>query len=163
MPVLSGLRRTVLAPAAVLLLPAYLSACFHYVPASLSPLPKPKTEVRVTLAKPMDITMGEFTLHDVTTIEGIVTETNSDTLGLVARWLRPRVGPKYDAIGGAYYFSLEGIGQLEQWRVSGKRTAVLLAAGVAVAAFFVELGRRALGGELTGPPTGDTQSVVAPR
>lgn len=147
-------------PVAAVLL---LTGCFHYVPAEVPPLPKPETEVRVTLTSALDIPMGEFTLNDVTRIEGIVAEADNDTLGLVAKWLHVRVGRKYDALFGSYNIPVAGIEQLEEWRLSGKRTIVLAGLSVAVVAVFFELARRALSSELPGPPGGDTQSVVAPR
>ena len=52
------LRRVSRPIAAVLL----FTGCFQYVPAP-PPLPGPQTEVRVTLAQPMYIPMGEFTLN----------------------------------------------------------------------------------------------------
>lgn len=146
-------------PVAALLL---FTGCFHYVPAEVTQLPKPETEVRVTLTDPLDIPMGEFTLHDVTRIEGIVAETNGDTLGLVARWLYPQVGRKYDALFGSYNIPVAGIGQLEEWRFSGKRTAIFVGVSAALAMVVVASVWRVIRGEEPGgepPPV----SVVAPR
>lgn len=163
MPVVSGLRRTVLAPAAVLVLPAYLSACFHYVPVNVPPLPKPQAEVRVTLAKPLDIAMGEFTLNKVSGIEGIVAAADADTLGLVARWLYPRGGQRYDALYGSYGIPLSGIEQLEEWRFSARRTAILLGVGAVTVGVFFSLARRGLSSQPPPPPPPDVTSIMGPR
>lgn len=151
-----SLRRPV---AAVLL----FTGCFHYVPAAVSPLPPEQTEIRVTLADPIDITMGDFTLNDVTRIEGIVAEANGDTLGLVAKWLYPRFGRKYDALFGSYDIPVSGIEQLETWRFSGKRTALVVGAAAAVTAFAVAAVWRAVAGGGGGEPPPPAISGVVPR
>ncbi|MBI2537146.1 MAG: hypothetical protein HYW06_09360 [Gemmatimonadetes bacterium] len=160
---MSAMRRLVFAPAATLLLPAYVAACFHYVPIDVPPLPKAQTEVRVTLASPMDISMGEFTLNDVTRIEGIVTEVNGDTLGLVARWLHPRAGNRYDAMFGSYDIPVTNIEQLEAWRLSGRRTAILLGATAAGVAVFFDLIRRVVSGDRPGDIPPPEASILVPR
>lgn len=114
-----------------------VTGCFQYVPVQVSPPPKPQTEVRVTVAEPFDIPMGEFTLNDVTRVEGIVAEANGDTLVLVAKWLHPRVGRKYDALYGSYAIPFAEIKQLERWRFSGKRTVLFLGATGAITAFVL--------------------------
>ncbi|MBI2404370.1 MAG: hypothetical protein HYV20_16855, partial [Gemmatimonadetes bacterium] len=121
MPGPSAFRGAVLVPPVAALL---VTGCFHYVPAAPGALPKPDTEVRVTFAQPIDIPMGEFTLNEVTRIEGVVAQADRDTLGLVARWLYPRVGRKYDAMFGSYNIPRGEIQQLEEWRFWGKRTAI---------------------------------------
>jgi len=140
-PITSVFRRTVLAPGAALLLPAYLSACFHYVPAAVEPLPGPRTEVRVHLAQPLRVPLGEFTLEDVATIEGIVAETTGDTLGVWAKWLYPRLGTRYDALGATFHVSRGSISRLDQYRFSTTWTAVTLGvAGAVVVGFFALIG-----------------------
>lgn len=148
------------APIAAVLL---LTGCFHYVPAQIPPLPKPETEVRVTLADPLDIPMGEFTLNHVTRIEGIVAAADGDTLALVAKWLHPRGGRRYDALFGSHNIPVAGIEQLEEYRFSGKRTAILLGAGAAVVAAFFDLIRRVVTGDQPGGFPPPEASVVAPK
>jgi len=162
-PVMSDVRRRALAPAAALLLPAYLAACFQYVPAALPPLPKPSTQVRVTLAEPMNISMGEFTLHDVTRIEGLVAAANGDTLGLVAKWLYPRVGRKYDALYGSYDVPLAEVQQLEAWRFAPKRTAVFLGVTAVATVVILHTVWRVVSGGRLGEVEPPPASVVAPR
>ncbi|GIW51415.1 MAG: hypothetical protein KatS3mg081_0770 [Gemmatimonadales bacterium] len=127
-------RRLVRPVAAALL----LTGCFQYVPASSTP--PPQTEVRVTLSRALDIQMGEFTLSEVNRVEGVVADTSGQNLALVARWLYPRAGRKYDAQYGSYDFPLSDVQKLEVWQFSPKRTAILgvvVAGGVATLLRFV--------------------------
>lgn len=110
------------APVAASLL---VTACFQYVPAQVPPIPPPETEIRVTLATPLDIPMGEFTLNGVTRIEGVVADSNGQGISLVARWLYPTGGRKYHAQYGSYDVPLGQIQQLEVWRFSPRRTLIL--------------------------------------
>ncbi len=133
MRMVSGFRRRI-APVAAVLLPAYLAACFHYVPVDAGWMPHLGTNVRATLSNPRPFDFGTLTVNDVRRVEGTVVETYPDSLGLWVTWLYPLVGEKYDANRSQFYLQRTGIAQLEQWRVSSKDTAVLLgvAAGVMV-------------------------------
>jgi hypothetical protein len=139
------------------------TGCFHYVPTDVSSPPKPETEVRITLAQPMDVPMGEFTLNEVTRIEGIVTGADGDTLGVVARWLRPRVGRRYDALFASYNIPVSGIGQLEEWRVSGKRTILFAGALGVVTVVVLDAIWKVVRGDPGGDVTVPENSVAAPR
>jgi hypothetical protein len=144
---MSALRRKVMTPAAALLLPAYLSACFHYVPASTDPLPGPQSDVRVGLTSPIDVPLGEVTLHDVTTVEGVVARSGTDSLSVFARWLYPQLGTKYDALGATFDFPKSSIARVEAYRLSPKLTvgAGLIAGAVLMA--FLEAIHLAVGGQ----------------
>lgn len=145
-----GFRRTIAAPAAALLLPAYLSACFHYVSGATDPLPGPQSEVRVGLTAPISVPLGEVTLHDVTTVEGVVAQSGADSLSVFAKWLYPQVGIKYDALGATFQFPKSNIARLEQYRFSTPMTlgAGLVAGAVVVA--FLEAVHLAVGGQGSG-------------
>jgi hypothetical protein len=140
-----------------------VAGCFHYVPAAAGSAPRPETEVRVTLAQPIDIPMGEFTLNDVTRIEGVVTAADGDTLGLVAKWLRPQVGRRWDALFATYNIPVADIGQLEQWRLSGKRTVLFVGASAVVTAVVLNAVWRVVRGDRPGDVDVPPASVVAPR
>ena len=162
MTLMSGLRRNVLGPAAALLLPAYLSACFQYKPAGVEPLPGPRTEVRVHLAPPIQVPLGEVTLHDVTTIEGIASDASNDTLGVYAKWLYPRVGSKYDALGATFRVPKGRITQVEQYRFSPQRTFLAVAVtGGAIMGFLYAVGLARFGGGAPELPP-EQQSVRRP-
>lgn len=159
MPMTSVVRRSVLAPAAALLLPAYLSACFRYVPAGVEPLPNPRTEVKVHLATPIQVPLGEVTLREVTTIEGIVSDATGDTLGVFANWLYPRVGTKYDAMGATFRVGKQDILSVDQYRFSPPRTAIAVAVtGALLVSFLYAIGLAQFGGS-TGDKPPDNQSV----
>lgn len=153
-------RNTAFRPIAAMLM---LTGCFHYVPAAVEPPPRAQTEVRVTLAQSIDIPMGEFTLNEVTRIEGIVAAADGDTLGLVARWLYPRVGRKYDAMYGSYGIPVTQIQQLEEWRLSARTTAIVLGVSAAVLAVLFGAVRRATSGGGIETPPPDATSIVGPR
>ena len=150
---LSGLRRTVLAPVAAVLLPVYLSACFQYRRADIEPLPGPRTEVKVHLTAPIQVPLGEVTLHDVTAIEGIASDANADTLGLYAKWLYPQVGNKFDALGATFRVAKGSISEVERYRFSPQRTVLAIAvAGAVVVGFLYAIGLAKIGGSGGGPP-----------
>jgi hypothetical protein len=140
-----------------------VTGCFQYVPASYPPAPKPRSEVRVELASPRDIPMGEFTLNEVTVLEGIVAEATEDTLGLWARWIRSKLGQKYDAQGATFYVPRTDVGRLDSWSFSGKRTLWLSAALVVATTATILAVRKTVAGGPGGSPPPDNQSVVAPR
>jgi len=148
---MSDLRRHTLAPVGAILLPVYLAGCFQYVPGTLEPLPAPRSDVRVHLASPMDVPLGEATLRDVAVVEGIVAQSGGDSLGVFAKWLYPRLGRKYDALGATFNFSRGGISQVDQYRFSVKRTTLAVAIAGAVVVGFLEAVRLAQAGE--GPPS----------
>ncbi len=159
MPMLSGFRKTVLAPGAALLLPAYASACFQYKAAGVEPLPGPRTEVKVHLAAPIEVPLGEVTLREVTAIEGIASDASADTLGVYAKWLYPRVGSKYDALGATFRVAKESISQVEQYRFSPQRTVLAIGvAGAVVVGFLYAIGLAKFGGT-TGEVPPENQSV----
>lgn len=112
--------RRVARPVAAALL---ATGCFQYVPAPSTPAPQ--SEVRVTLARPLNIQMGEFVLSEVNRVEGVVADTSGQNLALVARWLYPRGGRKYDAQYGSYDFPLSEVQKLEVWQFSPRRTLLL--------------------------------------
>ncbi|HEX9581770.1 MAG TPA: hypothetical protein VF970_11755 [Gemmatimonadales bacterium] len=141
-----------------------VTGCFQYVPGSYPPAPKPNAEVRVELTGPRDIPMGEFTLNEVTVIEGTVAEATEDTLGIWARWLRPRVGRKYDAAGATFYIPRSDIARVDGWQLAPGRTVLAIGIGAAAGTLFLSLAGL-VGASGTGPGTGGdvTTSTVAPR
>jgi hypothetical protein len=159
MTTMSVIRRSVLAPGAALLLPAYLSGCFHYVPGSVEPLPGPRTEVQVHLTQPLRVPLGEVTLEEVTAIEGVVSDASSDTLGVYAKWLYPRVGRKYDALGATFRVAAGSISQVEQWRFSPQRTALVAVIAGAVVYGFLQGVRLAKSADTPGGGPIDNQSI----
>ncbi len=124
MRMVSGLRRRI-APVAAVLLPAYLAACFHYVPVDAGWMPPPGANIRAGLSTPQAFNLGTETINDVQSVEGTVVETYPDSLGLWVRWLHPKVGERFDANLVEFSLPRGSITQLEYWRVSGRQTAVL--------------------------------------
>ena len=159
MSAMSAFRRWLVAPGAGLLLPAYLSACFRYAPASVEPLPGQRSEVRVHLTDPLRVPMGEVTLEEVTSIEGIVAEATDDTLNLWAKWLYPRAGRKYDAMGTTFQVSKGSIARLDRYRFSPQLTAgAVLVTGVVLVGFLYAIGVAKFGGTAGDIPP-ENQSV----
>lgn len=151
---LSGFRRAVAAPVAAVVAPVYLAGCFHYVPVDASLTPSNGTDVRATLASPAPFNLGAVTVNDVRELEGTVVETAPDSLGVWVKWLYPTVGDKVDANRAAFYLHRSNLAHLEEWKVSGRQTAlavglsiVLIAAGMAT----VSLARGNTGGGVNGP------------
>lgn len=149
-----GRMRQVSAPVAAALL---VTGCFHYVPLTDAMVPSSGTEVRATLSPPRNFNMGEFTLNEVTTVEGRLVDPTPDSLGLWVTWFRPRGGERYYGNYAGYYIGRDNVAQLEEWRLSPKRTIALGVFSAGVIAGFYALIRFALlgsdlgGGEGKGP------------
>jgi hypothetical protein len=107
--------------------------------------------------------MGEFTLNGVTVIEGMVAEATEDTLALWARWIRPRIGRKYDAMSATFSLPRGEISHVDDWRFSAKRTLVVTGVSVAVASALIAAVRKAIAGNPPGPSAPDNASLVGPR
>jgi hypothetical protein len=107
--------------------------------------------------------MGDFTLNGVTRIEGVVAEADTDTLGMVARWLYPRVGRKFDAMYGSYHVPLADIERLEEWRFAGKRTVLAVGVGAVVTALVLNAVWRVVRGPRDGDVIPPETQIVAPR
>jgi hypothetical protein len=129
---MSGFRRTVLAPVAVVVAPVYLAGCFHYVPVDAGLTPATGTDVRVTLTNPEPFNLGEVTVNSVSLVEGTVVETSTDSLGMWVKWLHPAVGDKVDANRAAFNVPRGNLTRLEEWKVSRKATLVAVAATIGV-------------------------------
>jgi hypothetical protein len=108
--------------------------------------------VRVHLASPINVPLGEVTLFDVRQVEGIVAQSGGDSLQVFGKWLYPGVGRKYDALGAAFSFSRGDISHVERYRFSGTRTVLAAVVAGAIVVGFLEAIRIAGSGE---PPGGN--------
>lgn len=150
---MSEFRRRLAVPAAAIVLPVYTAACFQYASGRLDPPPAPRSEIKVYLAQPMNVPLGELTLYDVRSIEGILSRSTPDSLQVFARWLYPGLGRKYDAQGATFTLPRGGVARLEEYRFSAKLTALAAAIAGAVIVGFWQAIRLAQAGE--GPPPSD--------
>jgi hypothetical protein len=123
-------------------------------------MPGPQSEVRVGLSSPISVPLGEVTLHDVTSVEGVVAQSGADSLSVFAKWLYPQIGIKYDAEGATFQFPRSNIARLERYRFS---TPMTLGAGViagAVVVAFLEAIHLAVGGQSTNGGGNQQQASV---
>ncbi len=144
MRTMSGFRRAI-APIAAIMLPVYLSACFHYVAVEAGSLPPPGTSIRAGLSSPQAFDLGTETINDVQSVEGTVVETYPDSLGIWVTWLHPKIGERFDANRVEFHLRRGDITRLEQWRVSGKQTALLGVVSVGALAGLLQLVSWAIG------------------
>lgn len=154
-----GFRKKVAAPVAAVMVPLYLAGCFHYVPVDASLVPKPGTDVRATLTTPMPFNLGTVTVNDVRLLEGTVVESSPDSMGVWVKWLYPPLGEKLDANRAEFYLRRGSVAQLEQWRMSGRATVMVVGATVGLIAAMLALvsfakGNTGGGGGGNPPPIG---------
>jgi hypothetical protein len=150
---MSEFQRRLARPAAAILLPAYTAACFQYAPGRLEPPPAPRSEVKVYLSSPINVPLGELTLYDVRSIEGILSRSTPDSLQVFAKWLYPGLGRKYDAQGATFTLPRGEIASLDEYRFSTKLTVLAAAITGAVIVGFWQAIRLAKAGQ--GPPPSD--------
>jgi hypothetical protein len=117
-------------------------------------MPAPGSNIRAALATPQPFNLGTLTVNDVQRVEGTVVETYPDSLGVWVKWLHPKVGGKYDANRLQFYLQRGSIAQLEQLRVSGKQTALLVVVSGAMLAGLFSLVSLAVGQNSPTPTDG---------
>ncbi len=129
------LRRVILPGLAVV-----LSACVTYARVE-GPVPLRNAEVVVTPKTPVDVLLGEITVHDVTRMEGRVAYADGDSVVLAARRFVTAVGTDYPSAGSPVTIVQDQIATLRRKRVSGWRTGLALgASGAALAAIVTSVG-----------------------
>ena len=103
------------------------SACYQYFPvADDSPLPEAGAEVRVQLESPEALDLGTMTLNDVTTVEGHVNSSRSDTLSLFSSMLRTSYGFRQRTNGAVFFFDRSQFGRLEERKIVPWRSGVAI-------------------------------------
>ncbi|MFQ5703634.1 MAG: hypothetical protein ACE5HT_06400 [Gemmatimonadales bacterium] len=157
-PSVAGRFRTIVALMAMV----GLGACYQYVPLRPeAPLPDPGAEVRFRLTSPTELQFGATTVHDASRIEGVVYQTNADTIGVFSRWIRSAYGGRYAAEGAVVFFPMDSIGLLEQRKLVPAKTALAVGSAVAGLAIVITTAVNGGGGGPVGPPGGGTEARLA--
>jgi hypothetical protein len=137
-----------------------LSGCSVYVSHPPDAPPPPGTEVRVRLTTPGAVRVSRFFGQPVEEIQGRLLSANGDSLGLslarVTEYGRPWDAADTLMVAREEYF------QLDEKRLDGKRTALLVGgvgvvSGIVIGALFRAATR---GGE--GEPPGDSDLTLIP-
>ncbi len=111
----------------ILLLALTSSACYQYFPVhDVDPLPEPGTEVRVQLESPRALDLGTMTINDVSTVEGHVHRSGSDSLSLFSSKLRTFYGFRQRTNGAVFYFDRSQFTRLEQRKIVAWKTGVAI-------------------------------------
>ncbi len=135
----------------------FSSACYQYFPVHESaPLPDVGAEVRVQLASAEALDLGTMTINDVSQVEGHVSRSDSDSLGLFSNKIRTFYGFRQRTNGAVFYFDRSQFRLLEERKMVPWKTGVALGtAGVGLGAFWFLSGEWGGGGESGGTPEPD--------
>jgi hypothetical protein len=132
-----------------------LSGCFSYSPIDLR-APKQRDTVRVTLSRPEDFRLAQYTANDVVRIEGEVIALDESFLHLSAWALRAQSGYQMPAHGETVRIPRGALAGVEHKQISPARSA--LVAGLAVlVGVVISVAAGGSGGEEGGgggPPSG---------
>src|SRR3989449_11235905 len=111
----------------------FLTACFGY--AQLGPTtPARGTEVAASVSAPLEVRIGELTVHDVTLAQGRVTYADADSLVIAGTRFVSAAGTEYGSVGSTVTIPRNQIVDLKQKRGSAGETRPALGrAGPAVA------------------------------
>ena len=138
-----------------------LAGCFGY--RQLGTItPARGAEITASVSAPLDVRIGEITVHDVTLVQGRVTYADADSLVIAGTWFVSAAGTEYASLGSTVTIPRNQIGDLKQRRVSAWKTALALGAGgAAIVAIIVSVGPLA-GSSSGGGPGKPPASVQAP-
>ena len=138
----------------------FLTACLGYAP--LGPTTPARGAEIAANVSPLDVRIGEITVHDVTLAQGRVTYADADSLVIAGTRFVSAAGTEYASLGSTVTIPRSQIGDLKQRRVSAWKTALALGAGgAAIVAIIVSVGPLA-GSSSGGGPGKPPASVQAP-
>ncbi len=110
------------------LLLALLTGCYHYVPLGGGQAhPSPATRLRVILARPQPVRLGNITVNEAARIEGEYVDSERDTLLLSALSVVDSAGAEHLGGGATVRVAYAAIEDLQARRFSAWRS--LLATG----------------------------------
>jgi len=143
--------RRVILRAALLGFTMPLSACLTYTPMG-NITPARGAEVVATVT-PLDVRVGEITVHHVTRVDGRVAFADADSLVVAGSRFISETGTEYRSIGDAVTIQRGQVVEIKQKRVSAWKTAIAFgASGAAVAAIIAGVGPLSGFGSGGGPP-----------
>ena len=138
----------------------FLTACLGYAP--LGPTTPARGAEIAANVSPLDVRIGEITVHDVTLAQGRVTYADAESLVIAGTRFVSAAGTEYASLGSTVTIPRNQIGDLKQRRVSAWKTALALGAGgAAIVAIIVSVGPLA-GSSSGGGPGKPPASVQAP-
>lgn len=147
---------------------AFVSAgCYQYFPVDdTAPLPETGAEVRIQLESPQSLELGTMTLNDVSTVEGHIYESESDTLSIFSSKLRTFYGFRQYSNGAVFYFDRSQFRSLEQRKMVVWKTAIVTAGlstgAIALMYYGAGWGRGGQSGRQNPPPPGFDRVTVVP-
>lgn len=113
------------ATSALILFALTSSACYQYFPVhETDPLPDAGAEVRLQLDSPQALDLGTMTINDVSTLEGHVRQSSSDSLSLFSNKLRTYYGFRQHTSGAVFNFDRDQFARVEQRKLVAWKTGV---------------------------------------
>ena len=137
------------------------SGCLTYTRLA-TPTPARGSEVLATVSVPLEVRIGEITVHDVTFAQGRVAYVDPDSLVLTGTRFVSQTGTEYATLASPVTIPQSSVVELRQRRVSGWKTGLALGAGAAtIAAIIAGVGPLAGSTGGGGPPKPPPQRLDA--
>ncbi|MFQ6045240.1 MAG: hypothetical protein ACE5PT_02640 [Gemmatimonadales bacterium] len=147
----------------VVLLSGSVGGCYRYsVMPPDAPPPEPGREVRLHFGSLHSLNMGTVTVHDISTIEGEVYETPSDTVAVFTRWLHTAYAGKHAGNGAVFYVPRSDIRQIEERHILPLQTGLVAAAAVGGTLGLFQVLLTLGGGETPPEDGGEVVQIVRP-
>jgi len=138
-----------------------LSGCFSYTRLATT-TPGRGIEVVATVSSPLDVLLGDVTVHDVMRAQGRVAYADADSIVLAGTRFLSESGVEYGSLGTPVRIPRSTIADLKQRRVSAWKTALAVGvSGAALTAILASVGPLAGSSSGGGPPKPGA-SVQAP-
>ena len=138
-----------------------LSGCFGYRQLGTA-APARGLEIAASVSAPLEVRIGDITVHDVTFAQGRVAYADGDSLVISGTRFVSAAGMEYASLGSLLTIPRGRVLELRERRVSTWKTALALGAGgAAIAAIVMSVGPLS-GSSGGGGPGKPPASVQAP-
>jgi len=134
------------------LVPVLLGGCFSYVQLATG-TPGRGTEVVATVRTPLEVRLGDVTVHDVILAQGRVAYADPDSIVLSGTRFLSESGVEYGSLGTSVRIERSTVTELKRRHVSAWKTALAVgASGAVLAAILASVGPLAGSSSGGGPP-----------
>ncbi len=138
-----------------------LAGCFGYRQLGVT-TPARGIEIAATVSAPLEVRIGDITVHDITFAQGRVAYADADSIVVSGTRFVSALGTEYGSLGSPVTIPRSRVVDLKEKRVSAWKTALALGAGgAAIAAIVASVGPLS-GSSSGGGPGKPPASVQAP-